>query len=83
MTHVAGCFFYYLATTIPADNEDHTWIGALTLGDFSYENFRELDLGIRYVTSVYWAIVTMATVGQNTFSFKTPKKPLKNSLKTY
>jgi len=33
------------------------------MGDYSYSHFREIDLWKRYVTSLYFAIVTMATVG--------------------
>ncbi|XP_057972107.1 potassium channel SKOR-like isoform X2 [Malania oleifera] len=62
-THTAACIFYYLATTLPAEDEAHTWIGSLKLGDFSYSHFREIDLWKRYTTSLYFAIVTMATVG--------------------
>ncbi|KAI3879698.1 hypothetical protein MKW92_049098 [Papaver armeniacum] len=62
-THTAACIFYYLATTMPAEKEGYTWIGSLKLGDYSYSNFREIDLGKRYIVSLYFAIVTMATVG--------------------
>ncbi|CAN8232817.1 unnamed protein product [Cochlearia groenlandica] len=62
-THTAACIFYYLATTLPPENEGYTWIGSLKLGDYSYENFRSIDLWKRYITSLYFAIVTMATVG--------------------
>ncbi|XP_078159636.1 potassium channel KOR1-like isoform X1 [Carex rostrata] len=62
-THTAACIFYYLATTVPESREGYTWIGSLQLGDYSYSNFREIDLGKRYWTSLYFAIVTMATVG--------------------
>lgn len=62
-THTAACIFYYLATTLPPSKEGYTWIGSLQLGDHSYANFREIDLWTRYVTSLYFAIVTMATVG--------------------
>lgn len=62
-THTAACIFYYLATTLPASHEGYTWIGSLKMGDYSYSNFREIDLGKRYITSLYFAIVTMATVG--------------------
>ncbi|XVF86189.1 hypothetical protein PTKIN_Ptkin18bG0020200 [Pterospermum kingtungense] len=61
-THTAACIFYYLATTLPPEKEGYTWIGSLKLGDYSYENFREFDLWKRYTTSMYFAIVTMATV---------------------
>jgi hyperpolarization activated cyclic nucleotide-gated potassium channel 4 len=44
--------------------EGYTWIGSLRLGDYSYDNFRELDLVKLYTTSFYFAIVTMATVGK-------------------
>ncbi|XP_056684659.1 potassium channel SKOR isoform X3 [Spinacia oleracea] len=62
-THTAACIFYYLATTIPEQEEGYTWIGSLKLGDYSYSHFREIDLFRRYTTSLYFAIVTMATVG--------------------
>ncbi|KAF8714844.1 hypothetical protein HU200_027378 [Digitaria exilis] len=62
-THTAACIFYYLATTLPPAFEGGTWIGSLTLGNTRYINFREIDLLTRYVTSMYLAIVTMATVG--------------------
>ncbi|GKF54598.1 potassium channel SKOR-like protein isoform X2 [Tanacetum coccineum] len=62
-THTAACIFYYLATTLPPVEEGYTWIGSLKLGDYSYSNFREIDLWKRYITSLYFAIVTMATVG--------------------
>ncbi|XVF23160.1 hypothetical protein REPUB_Repub13aG0013300 [Reevesia pubescens] len=62
-THTAACIFYYLATTLPPEKEGYTWIGSLKLGDYSYSHFREIDLWKRYTTSMYFAIVTMATVG--------------------
>ncbi|XP_044959102.1 potassium channel KOR1-like [Hordeum vulgare subsp. vulgare] len=62
-THTAACIFYYLATTLPESMEGYTWIGSLQLGDYSYSHFREIDLTTRYITSMYFAIVTMTTVG--------------------
>lgn len=63
-THTAACIFYYLATTLPESMEGNTWIGSLKLGEYSYDHFRELDLIKLYTTSLYFAIVTMATVGK-------------------
>ena len=63
-THAAACIFYYLATTMPASQEGYTWIGSLKMGDYSYSHFRDIDLWKRYFTSLYFAIVTMATVGK-------------------
>ncbi|KAH9649311.1 Potassium channel SKOR [Citrus sinensis] len=62
-THTAACIFYYLATTLPPEKEGYTWIGSLKLGDYSYSNFRDIDIWTRYTTSMYFAIITMATVG--------------------
>ncbi|KAA8541403.1 hypothetical protein F0562_025366 [Nyssa sinensis] len=62
-THTAACIFYYLATTLPPSQEGYTWIGSLQMGDYSYSHFRDIDLWTRYTTSLYFAIVTMATVG--------------------
>lgn len=66
-THTAACIFYYLATTLPPTQEGYTWIGSLKMGDYSYSHFREIDLWKRYITSLYFAVVTMATVGNLSF----------------
>ncbi|CAM8976872.1 unnamed protein product [Rhodiola kirilowii] len=62
-THTAACIFYYLATTLPPEQEGYTWIGSLKMGDYSYSHFRDIDIWTRYTTSLYFAVVTMATVG--------------------
>lgn len=68
-THTAACIFYYLATTLPPWEEGYTWIGSLKMGDYNYAHFREIDLWTRYITSLYFAVVTMATVGKLFFFF--------------
>lgn len=62
-THTAACIFYYLATTLPAAVERRTWIGSLAMGDYRYTHFRDIDFWTRYITSMYFAVVTMTTVG--------------------
>lgn len=64
-THTAACVFYYLATTVPPAQEGYTWIGSLSMGDYQYTNFREIDFWRRYITSLYFSIVTLATVGES------------------
>ncbi|GMJ07466.1 K+ transporter 1 [Hibiscus trionum] len=54
--HCAGCFYYLIAARY--HDPGRTWIGS-SLGD----NFREQSLSIRYVTSMYWSITTLTTVG--------------------
>ncbi|KAK3436658.1 hypothetical protein EUGRSUZ_C01286 [Eucalyptus grandis] len=53
--HCAGCFYYLLAARYR--DPKRTWIGAIM------ENFLEQSLWIRYVTSIYWSITTLTTVG--------------------
>ncbi|PKA53771.1 Potassium channel AKT1 [Apostasia shenzhenica] len=53
--HCAGCFYYLLAARYPDPSK--TWIGA------SMPNFHHRSLWIRYVTSMYWSITTLTTVG--------------------
>ncbi|KAG0485975.1 hypothetical protein HPP92_010054 [Vanilla planifolia] len=53
--HCAGCFYYLLAARYP--DPTRTWIGA------TMPNFHERSLWIRYVTSIYWSITTLTTVG--------------------
>lgn len=53
--HCAACFYYLIA----ARNSDptKTWIGA------SIDDFLNQSLWVRYVTSIYWSITTLTTVG--------------------
>ncbi|XP_042507547.1 potassium channel AKT2/3 [Macadamia integrifolia] len=55
LVHCAGCLYYMLADRYP--QEGKTWIGAVI------PNFREASLKIRYISSIYWAMTTMTTVG--------------------
>lgn len=63
ISHVSGCFFFYLATTVPEQPTGDSWIGSIVLGSNVYAQFRSLDLGELYTTAVYWATFTMATIG--------------------
>ncbi|XP_047095077.1 potassium channel AKT2-like isoform X2 [Lolium rigidum] len=55
LVHYAGCLYYMIADRYP--NRDKTWIGAVT------PNFRQESLWMRYISSIYWSITTMTTVG--------------------
>ncbi|GJN14480.1 hypothetical protein PR202_gb01315 [Eleusine coracana subsp. coracana] len=55
LVHCAGCLYYLIADRYP--DRDKTWIGAVI------PNFRQASLRIRYISSVYWSITTMTTVG--------------------
>ncbi|KAE8670849.1 Potassium channel AKT1 [Hibiscus syriacus] len=54
--HCAGCFYYRIAAKY--HDPGKTWLSE-SMGD----NFHEQSLSIRYVTSVYWSITTLTTVG--------------------
>lgn len=49
--HIIGCFWYILGTT-----ETENWI-------LAYFTDVELDKMTLYITSLYWSITTMLTVG--------------------
>ncbi|XXG55989.1 hypothetical protein AAC387_Pa03g3528 [Persea americana] len=53
--HCAACFYYLIAARY--HDPSKTWIGA------AMPNFLERSLWIRYVTSMYWSITTLTTVG--------------------
>jgi len=55
LVHCAGCLYYLIADRYP--DRDKTWIGA------AIPNFRQASLRIRYISSIYWSITTMTTVG--------------------
>ncbi|RWW74820.1 hypothetical protein BHE74_00017209 [Ensete ventricosum] len=55
LVHCAGCLYYLLADRYP--HQGKTWIGA------AVPNFREANLWMRYIASIYWSISTMTTVG--------------------
>ncbi|GAA0168680.1 ion channel [Lithospermum erythrorhizon] len=53
--HCGACFNYVIADRYP--DARRTWIGAV------YPNFKEMSLWDRYVTAMYWSIVTLTTTG--------------------
>ncbi|XP_010533190.1 PREDICTED: potassium channel AKT1 [Tarenaya hassleriana] len=53
--HCAACFYYLIAAR--NHNPANTWIGS------SNGNFLEESIWMRYVTSMYWSITTLTTVG--------------------
>ncbi|OIT23974.1 PREDICTED: potassium channel KAT3-like isoform X1 [Nicotiana attenuata] len=53
--HCAGCFNYMIADRYP--DAKKTWIGAVN------PDFKKESVGDRYITSLYWSIVTMTTTG--------------------
>ncbi|MQM20909.1 hypothetical protein Taro_053939, partial [Colocasia esculenta] len=53
--HAAGCMYYWMAVHYRVKQD--TWIGT------QIENFQEKSIWTGYVYSMYWAIVTLSTVG--------------------
>ncbi|KAK1399981.1 Potassium channel [Heracleum sosnowskyi] len=53
--HCSGCFYYLIAAHY--HDSSKTWIGA------SIPDFKTQSIWIRYVTSMYWSITTLTTVG--------------------
>lgn len=53
--HSAGCFYYWMATH--HKTSDDTWIGAVV------HNFEHRSIWLGYIYAIYWATVTLTTVG--------------------
>lgn len=53
--HCAGCFYYLIADRYPDPKK--TWIGAVD------PNFKSQSIWKRYISSIYWSIVTLTTTG--------------------
>ncbi|KAL3616900.1 hypothetical protein CASFOL_039294 [Castilleja foliolosa] len=66
--HCAGCFNYMIADRYP--DPQKTWIGAV------YPNFKRMSLWDRYVTAIYWSIVTLTTTGYGDLHAENPREML-------
>ncbi|GFP80239.1 potassium channel akt1 [Phtheirospermum japonicum] len=66
--HCAGCFYYLLAAHYY--DPGRTWIGS------NMPDFLQRSLWIRYVTSIYWSITTLTTVGYGDFHSQTTREML-------
>ncbi|XP_022892425.1 potassium channel KAT3-like [Olea europaea var. sylvestris] len=66
--HCAGCFNYIIADRYP--DPKSTWIGAM------YPNFKKISLWDRYVTAIYWSIVTLTTTGYGDLHAENPREML-------
>nr|XP_016498301.1 PREDICTED: potassium channel KAT3-like isoform X1 [Nicotiana tabacum] len=66
--HCAGCFNYVIADRYPDTKK--TWIGA------SNPDFKEESLWDRYITSLYWSIVTLTTTGYGDLHAENPREML-------
>lgn len=66
--HFAGCFNYMIADRYP--DPARTWIGAV------YPNFKQMSLWDRYVTAMYWSIVTLTTTGYGDLHAENPREML-------
>ncbi|KAK6120353.1 hypothetical protein DH2020_045910 [Rehmannia glutinosa] len=68
--HCAGCFYYYLAAHY--HDPSNTWIGK------DMPDFLQRSLWIRYVTSIYWSITTLTTVGYGDFHAENTREMIFN-----
>ncbi|KAI3680882.1 hypothetical protein L6452_35660 [Arctium lappa] len=66
--HCAGCFNYLIADRYP--DPDRTWIGAV------YPDFKNDSIWNRYVTALYWSIVTLTTTGYGDFHAENTREML-------
>ena len=63
--HLQACIFHYLAT-IPVCEKCRTWLTSLELrDDIDYSKIIQVFKERRYLISVYFALITMSTVGKS------------------
>ena len=62
--HVSACLWFYLAVRFPPDHDPYSWIGSAVIGTQSYADFLERSILEVYCVSLYWAVMTMAGVGE-------------------
>lgn len=55
VVHFAGCFFYLIGTKYPDPSQNMVALAV--------PNYHEQSLWVRYVTTIYWSITTLTTVG--------------------
>ncbi|KAI2489466.1 voltage-gated potassium channel [Fragilaria crotonensis] len=65
-SHLSACIFYFIARQSNFD-PDNTWIGSEVEG---------MNAAQRYVVSLYWAIVTFASVGYGDYSPVNPAEKI-------
>ncbi|XP_042038952.1 potassium channel SKOR-like isoform X2 [Salvia splendens] len=77
-TYMTTCILYYLTTTPPEEEKGYTWIESLKLSDYIW---------MSSTTSIYFSIVTMATVailkGSKTFRYWDKMCDLTKSMTVY
>jgi ankyrin repeat protein len=65
-SHLSACIFYFIARQSNFD-PDNTWIGS---------EVEDMNASQRYVVSLYWAIVTFASVGYGDYSPVNPAEKI-------
>lgn len=58
--HVSGCGFHFITTLDIKDNIETSWI--------KYYGLDYMSIAERYLTSIYYATITMITVGYGDFT---------------
>ena len=71
IAHCLGCYFYRIGNS-PLKSQHNSWVVLYGLVDCSVSE--------KYVTSLYWSITTMATVGYGDMRAENTLERLFNSL---
>lgn len=61
LAHLLGCFWFMVGTSSGGPDHQHTWV--VRYDRWTNGHYTEVSVWEQYLTSIYWALTTLTTVG--------------------